>query len=1342
MNRKGKRLSVKFASVMVAGVMSVGLFGSAISVSAANHLEMYNLSSAGKFYTDYATLDEAKAAATELNQQIAAEGNVLLKNSGILPMSTGNYVSVFGCAEDNMTGGQGSVSTSLMEAGFKVNPTLKAFYASRKNTIRSETTDFGAQVENSLSLYNDAAVVVFARAGGEGSDQARVTGEENDDSKNINGWEHENLGEQDGKTYQHQFMLSNSENALLDYVTARFNKVIVVLNTSSIMEMYNLQNDDRIGGILLIQRPGNFGVSAVGKILSGEVNPSGKTGDEWYRDFSADPTWMNFSNNNQVGSTNTFSYNGQNLSAITGISYEEGIYVGYKYYETVYAEIAAGSIGTKDGKLVAATAEGALTGAEAAQAWWNENVVYPFGFGLSYTTFESTMGDIYVDAALKTKLGATVEASAFNSSVGNKAQYDKLYVPVTITNIGIKAGKQVAQVYVTAPYTAGGIEKSYVKLVGYAKTDLLQPGASQTLVVSFNVQDFASFDYTDANENTFRTYELDKGTYEVKLMADAHNEIAKKTFELGGTAVLAADDFSGNSVAATDFSNPNSEYYTLIGKDVKFSAAETEFAGKNLYDETAEMTILSRADMVGTFPKPHTASDYVSTKELLEYIDKYCDLTSPKMNDTTSKWALTTEQIESMANWAQASASDVAARENGYCSVLLREMAGVPLYDEEGNVTEAWVNFMNQLSFAEITRIITQCSQSSPSIASVGKVAARNIDGPIPTAGFNWQDETCLADTWNTELAHKMGITVANLYTLNGYTTWYAPAVNLHRSPFGGRNYEYYSSDGIHAGYMAIACASGCESRGVNCYIKHFALNDQETNRTNILTFVDEQNMRENYLIPFQMSVQEGGGSGLMLTFSRIGVVASPANHVLVQEIARDEWGFEGAIGTDFFPYRQSAYTITETVDGEQVSTKYNAGRTSFIDLMIRIGGVHPLGNDNTMSAYWSEDLNTVVYKNAEGAEVESKTDWYYARIFAMRLFYTYANSVNIENGVIFGDNFTPIYRYVDRTRQPQPATMTKELDAATVGTAYTANLAATQFELGAGNTATYAVTNGELPAGMTLNQSTGALSGTPIEAGNYSFTVRATSGISKGDVNITLTVNQTITATGEKEIALGEAFDILVDRGTIAADSFTYSATGLPAGVTIDKNSGAITGEPEEAGEYAVTVTIAATTGTGKNAVKRNYNYALTLKVTGGEQAPALTEERVAQLIAAAIEELDIPEEGLTEAQVEAIVQEALANYTVTVKDGVDGKDGKDGANGQNGKDGVGIKGITSKAIEGGTEYTVTFTDDRTPYTFTIKDGATVEANGCGGVIGIGGGILAVLTLLGVAAVARKKED
>lgn len=1321
-----KKLNAKKVLAMLAASTLLATSGlSSVMASAANMLELGNLASGGMFYTDYETHEEALEAAKVLNEQIAEEGNVLLKNDGILPMATNNYVSVFGTADDAFIGGYGAVSDSLIEAGFRVNPALKNFYdkdaykssstggagfATGGKNIGTENINFGAKVENTFSLYKDAAVVVFSRNGGEGSDPARVTAEKNSDEKNVNGWEHANLAtDEEGNEYKHYLQFTDSENALLDYVTNKFDKVIVVINTSNAMEMYNLQNDPRINSVLLMHRPGINGVSAVGKILSGAVNPSGKTGDTWYRDFSADPTWNNFGNNGQVNSTNTFSYaaDGKEIKQITGVSYEEGIYVGYKYYETVWAEIVAGTIGVdENGKLVA---EGGKTGKEAADAWYNANVVYSFGYGLSYTSFDMEMGAIYTDAKLANKLGAEVAPEKFASSVGNPAEVDKLYVPVTVTNTGKVAGKQVAQVYVTAPYTAGEVEKSYVKLVGYAKTETLAPGESQTVVVSFNVQDFASFDYNDANKNDAYTYELDEGNYEVKLMSDAHTLVDYETFKITGeeAAVLAADDFSGNKVWATDFSNPNSEYYTLLNPNVTSSEAE---GGKKLYGESANMTLMSRANLVTTAPDEHKASDYVATIELLKYIDKYCVVKAENLDDENSKWALTEAQLDAlMAGWTQANAADVAARKNGKCEVLLRDMAGIPLYNEDGTVKAEWTAFMNQLSFDEMAKLITQCSQSTAAIPSIGKLAARNIDGPNSTAGMSWVDETTVSSTWNTDLAYKQGVMVGNLYTLYGYTSWYAPATNLHRSPFGGRNNEYYSEDGIHAGYMAAAAAWGCESRGVNCYVKHFALNDQETNRTNILTFADEQNIRENYFNSFQMALQEGGASALMMTFSRIGIVSGPSNYVAIQEIIRDEWGWDGVIGTDFFPYRQSGFTVG--TEGEEDYFKSAGGATTCIDLMIRTGGVHPLGNDKTLSAKWVEDENgngKVMVGNKE-----SKIDHYYIRLQAMRICSVYANSVNIDNGIVFGDNYTFIYDYVDKTRQPQPDTMIKTIEAGKVGVAYSVDLAATEYELGEGNVATYSIIEGELPAGMTFNATTGILSGTPTEAGEYEFTARATVDRNYGEAIIKISVAESLILNGETTIKMGEAFDIWYDNadGTLQGYTSTeYKAEGLPEGVEMSA-TGEITGTPAEAGVYNVIVTLAGKIVEGKNTTTHTYVRELTLVVEAEEVLP----------------QFRVNEEGMIQ------YSEDGGNTWINVieKDELKGDKGDKGDNGADGKDGAqGAQGPQGEKGEAG------------------KDGANgkdgqdaLAALGCSASIA-GIASLAAMAIVGGAMMLRKKED
>lgn len=1274
MNKVVKTKGRKAGKAMISALVAVALLTSGTTMLAsADMREKATLGNDGKFYTDYNTHDEAMEAAEKLNEQIAEEGNVLLKNDGMLPMSVTNYVSVFGTAQDALIGGgKGSVAQSLEDAGFRVNPALRNFYESDEYAnsgstsgagfsrggafIGTESLAFGPQVETSLSLYKDAAVVVFARNGGEGSDPARVTTEKNDDTDNVDGWEHENLAKDaEGNEYKHYLQLTDSELELLDYVKARFDKIVVVLNTSNIMEMYNLQNDPSINAILLMERPGATGVNALGRILSGAVNPSGRTGDEWYRDFSADPTWMNFGNNGQTGTvelteqttggwgrpsgtelvmasnnTNTFSYY-DNATGITGVSYEEGIYMGYKYYETVYAEIINGSIAVDAaGKLVAKGTAGATTGQDAADKWWNANVVYPFGYGLSYTEFEMTMGALYTNESLSESLGATVTPDKFASSVGNPAEIDKLYVPVTVENTGNYAGKQVVQLYVTAPYTAGEVEKSYVKLVGYGKTDMLEPGESQTIVVSFNVQDMASFDYNDANKNEAKTYELDEGEYEIKLMDNAHDEIGSASFTISGeeAAVLAADDFSGNAVGATDFSNINSEYYTILDPAM---AGGKYFGGE-------KMTIMSRKDMVGTAPDAHKTSDYIILKACLDYLDAYCNvdadagIAGASIDASTQKWYIPdTELKELMKGWSQATAVDdqgnpisttdakrvtetVEGREDGMCDILLRDMAGVEFYvtqDGEQVVNPKWTEFMNQLTFNELWRIITQCSQSTCAVPSIGKLAARNIDGPNSTAGMSWADETCVANTWNTDLAYKQGVMVGNLYTLYGYTTWYGPALNQHRSPFGGRNNEYYSSDALHSGYMAAAAVSGCESRGVNCYVKHFTLNDQETNRTNIATFADEQNIRENYMPQFQMALQEGGSSGLMMTFSRIGIVAGPANYVALNEIVRAEWGWNGVIGTDFFPYRQSGFTVG--TEGEEDYYKFVGGQTTNTDLMIRTGGVHPLGNDATCSGTWNSTIDNpitggkgaVMLKTGEsGAEQISNLQWYYMRLQAMRILYVYGNSNNIDNGVLFGDVYTPIYDYVDSSRQPQPAVREVSYDAKT-GEAKEIVLTATEYELGEGNVATYSISDGKLPAGLALNTETGVISGTPTEAGTFEFTVSATNLHNHGEVNVTLNVATTLTLVGNTTIELGGALTLSPRMENLDADNYNsvvYSATGLPAGASIDATTGMVTGTPTEAGTYDVVFTITATRGTGANAVKEVYNLKATISVTEEE--------------------------------------------------------------------------------------------------------------------------------------------
>ncbi|MBP5217203.1 MAG: glycoside hydrolase family 3 C-terminal domain-containing protein, partial [Bacilli bacterium] len=607
------------------GAMAIG---AASSLSNPVGVNAINLSHNGIFQADFSSAAEALEAAHKLNVEIASEGDVLLKNDGTLPFNGREKISVFGAAQDSFVGGNGSISlpVALQNAGFDVNQKLASYYGSVGTTVGTEPIPTEAQ---SYEFYHDAAVLILRRDGSEGGDLKMMTNEA-EDNKDGDGndyeWEHAALGSKKinnvDTEVKHYLELTDSEEALLAHIKKNFKKIVVVLNTSNAMEMGNLQDDPAINGLILMGRPGSNGIEGLAKILNGEVNPSGKLVDEWMRDFTLDPTWQNMASNLQVASFgNAYTYTtgirpfdggtavpgkatASDGSATVGpdgyygVDYDEGIYVGYRYYETVYAELVKDATIRFDAatKLIKPKAEvtGDYNAQAAADAWWEFAVVYPFGYGLSYTEFDQSIGDIYyMNGNSKVNLASSVAPELFNSNkTDGPAQVEKLYVPVTVTNTGNVAGKQVVQIYVTPPYIAGEVEKAEVNLVGFAKTGLLRPGQSEKVIVEINVQDFASFDYNDANENSERSYELDAGQYSIKVMSDSHRVEDSYEFTLTGDAILDLDDFSHKEVTPV-FSNGDS-FDTIRAN--RATGDEDKFLDITKTD-AGEQKLLSRGDL-------------------------------------------------------------------------------------------------------------------------------------------------------------------------------------------------------------------------------------------------------------------------------------------------------------------------------------------------------------------------------------------------------------------------------------------------------------------------------------------------------------------------------------------------------------------------------------------------------------------------------------------------------------------------------------------------------------------------------------------------------------------------
>lgn len=1335
---------------LLTGVIAIGSVFTGASANAAM-IESAQLGNNGKYYLDYGSSEEAQAAAAELNLELAREGQVLLKNDGTLPLSGKEYVSVFGVRSDNLTGGTGTLADGLAQAGFKVNPTLQDFYSADSSAIGSERIDFGASVVNSLELYNDAAVILISRTGGESADAATVT-DEVEDNKDGDGkeydWEHADLAEGtvDGETvyYKHYLQLTDSEEALISYIKARFDKIVVVLNTSNIIEMRNLQNDDAINGILWIGRPGANGINAVGDILSGKTNPSGRTVDIWNSDFTADPTWQNFGLNNGTNNVNYGNYeNGLPTGdAYTAVAYgrgvhsidmEEDIYLGYRYYETRANDYGADSAINIPGVLVE---EQYSNGEE----WYDNYVVYPFGYGLSYTTFEWTVGDLYYYASngSKVTISGAVDPDLFASDEGSPAAIQTLYLDVTVKNIGNMAGKDVVQVYVTPPYDAtSGLERPHVVLSGFAKTDELRANASQTVTVEFEVQDFAAFDTEDVLGTDHKGYKLQEGTYEVKAMRNSHDVEGSVRFTLSSTANLKLDDFSGNLVEA------------VFGSDQALTTGESDYytirTGRHMADGTSSMTLLSRSDWAGTYPETPSEGDKtykdVFVESLKSMLNYDADDTVNFADDESDPWYITPEEFEAAsAGWTQSDGSD---RTDGLASVRIQEMAGVSLYvtneDGEEVINPLWDEFVNNLTWDELVTLVSNGSFRTSAIPSIDKNQSTDADGPNNNGStYSWVTEEVIGATWNTELAHRQGIIVANLSlhrdtqtSTSGLNGWYGPGANLHRTPFSGRNNEYYSQDGIHGGLIGAAVVSGAESRGLNVWVKHNFLNDQETNRNGLLTWCSEQAMREIYMPMFQKIIQEGGSSATMTAFNRIGSVITPGNYNYMTLVMRKQWGFTGIAVTDMFAgytmseYQQNGVDILDLIESDTAAFEaeysgftYNAtthaalrelmvaeyesvtpdpsspGRNDPVtvataqyalltgeyaqyapifddiyekyswpaymltttDLQIRAGNELPLGLESNARAVasgtWDGSLRNGmggVWLGEGDTRVESYHQYYYVRTSATRILYFYVNGAAFRQGVTmtvpdgnggFVDTFGG-----EGAIEVQATMGVSDYQSETFGY--------TEEQLN-GSTAVYTITEGSLPAGLSISGN--RIVGRPTESGAFTFEITCTiDGWLRTAKTFTITVLEGFTLEGSIDLVVGTQAGLFIQSvdggvGSTSGATTIYSVVegALPAGLILSED-GVISGTPIQAGTYTFVVRATETVTSGRNTTTTEFDYEITLTVSEGDgggdvETPTLTEEEIRAIINEVIADLELPEGGLSETQVQALIDQAVA--------------------------------------------------------------------------------------------------
>ena len=761
--------------------------------------------------------DETNEEAAEVAEEIMEDGIVLLKNESLLPLNETKKLNIFGWESINPAyGGAGSggindlydivsLNQGLENAGFSINQELVDFYNNygadnpemsiqkQSWTLPEPPVDtYSDELIKSAKEYSDVAVVVLSRKAGEGH---------NDIPMDVRKAAYDNNSDEydDFPEGEHYLQLSQTERDMVDMVCSNFDNVIVVYNGANQFELGFADEYPQIKSVVWCPGTGNVGFNALGKVFSGEVNPSGKTPDTFIYDMTTAPWWNNAE---KTEYTNLADLAVEGMNAGTAqvyapafTNYVEGIYVGYKYYET-------------------AAQEGAID--------YDKTVQYPFGYGLSYTEFEQKMGE------LEEKDG-------------------QISVDVEVTNTGDVAGKDVVEVYYKPPYTNGGIEKSSANLIEFAKTDLLQPGESQTVTVTFSIEDMASYD-----ENNAKAYVLEKGDYVISINSDSHTVLDQKTYTADADVV-----YKGENKRASD-----------------------DTAATNVFEDAkGDVTYLSRADHFANYEEATAApasaelgEPYASEYHLNSNFDKTTYLNDEDVMPTTGA-------------------------DNGLTLADMRDAD----YDDP-----RWEKLLDQLTVDEMANMIAMAGYQTAAMDSVGKVATLDFDGPAAinnnftgVGSIGFPIEVVVASTWNKELAQAWGECMGKISQEMGAEGWYAPGMNTHRTAFGARNYEYFSEDGVLAGNMGAKAVEGARKYGVYSYIKHFAL--YEGNAKMVSVWSNEQAIREIYLKPFEISVKQGGANAVMVSWSFLGDKWTGECSNLMNTVLREEWGFRGMALTDFF---------------------------------------------------------------------------------------------------------------------------------------------------------------------------------------------------------------------------------------------------------------------------------------------------------------------------------------------------------------------------------------------------------------------------------------------------------
>lgn len=811
--------------------------------------------------TKYMLSDATVSKANELAKEVQSEAITMLKNDDSnLPLSN-KKVNVFGWGSTNpVYGGTGSGSMSdqydtvslldgMKEAGLETNADLSKLYTDYRAdrpvvamwaqdwTLPEIPADrYSDSLISDAKSFSDEAVVVITRVGGEGADLPT-----NMKAETIT-YENNSKDYDDFRDGEHFLQLSKTEHDMIDLVTKNFDKVTLVYNGANAFQFDFLSNYPQIKSVLWCPPAGQTGFSALGDVLAGETNPSGKTSDTFVKDLTKTPVFNNTdgaaaASSSSVGANGAFVYdNADDLAAkytgFTGqestvlpsfVNYVEGIYVGYKFYET-------------------AADEGLIN--------YDDTVIYPFGYGLSYTSFEQKMGDV--------------------SHKDGKVTFD-----VTVTNTGDTAGKDVVEVYYNPPYTDGGIDKASKNLVAFEKTGKLEPGASETVKIEFDDDDMASYD----NKNA-KAWVLEKGDYAISIQSDSHHVIDSEKINVADTITYDSE------------SNTHNDDQTVATNQFDYAAGD--------------VTYLSRANHFANYAEATAApTNFSMSDEVKAAFTNNGNYDPTKYNDDSDEMP-------------------TLGAKNG---LRLADMYGKDYDDAD------WEKLLDQLTFDDMDNLIANGGYGTPAVSSVGKIQLIDADGPASlnnnftgVGSIGFPASTAFACTWNKDLAKQFGEMIGDMAHDMHVAGWYAPAMNIHRGAFSGRTFEYFSEDPLISGVMASNEIAGAKEKGVYSFMKHFALNDQETNRTNMVcTWADEQSIREIYLKPFEMSVKEGGAQAVMSSFNYIGYTYAGASNNLLNTVLRDEWGFKGFVLTDYFGgygYQNADQEIRNGNDSMLATTK------------------------------------------------------------------------------------------------------------------------------------------------------------------------------------------------------------------------------------------------------------------------------------------------------------------------------------------------------------------------------------------------------------------------------------